>query len=167
MLKPTPRPIVERLAKEPGLIIEHVAKDYGVTLREAVEALPAEMRRFAHGSNFEDVMLDIARWGDVTLIIHSDDGVMEFSGPIPEGKIAQDYYNLAGSTGFHGHLRYKRCASIAFVERPFMSRTSAAVLFINTDGGIMFKVFVGRDENRELRQDQLKAFRDLAERVAP
>jgi putative heme iron utilization protein len=40
------------------------------------------------------------------------------------------------------------------------------VLFINTDGGIMFKVFVGRDETRELKQDQLKAFRDLAERTA-
>jgi putative heme iron utilization protein len=40
------------------------------------------------------------------------------------------------------------------------------VLFINTDGGIMFEAFVGCDENRELRQDQLKAFRDLAERTA-
>lgn len=91
---------------------------------------------------------------------------MEFSGTIPEGKVSQDYYNLAGSKGFHGHLRYKRCASIAFVERPTMGRASAAVLFINTDGGIMFKVFVGRDENRELKAEQLAAFRALADRTA-
>jgi putative heme utilization carrier protein HutX len=165
MLEGTQSPIAQRLAAEPGLIIEYAAKEYGVTLREAVEALPAEMRRFAPGDTFEEVMVDIARWGDVTLIIHSEDGVMEIGGPIPEGKVSQDYYNLPGSTGFHGHLRYKRCASIAFVKRPTMGRTSAAVLFINVDGGIMFKVFVGRDENRDLKQDQLKAFRNLAERT--
>ena len=165
MLERTQTALAQRLAQEPGLIIEQVAKEYGVTLRDAVEALPEPMRRFAPGDKFEAVMMDIARWGDITLIIHSDDGVMEFSGPVPEGKIAQDYYNLAGSTGFHGHLRYNRCASIAFVERPTMGRASAAVLFINTDGGIMFKVFVGRDEKRELKQDQLRAFHQLAERL--
>jgi heme iron utilization protein len=159
--------LAERLAEEPGLLLEQVAKDYGVTLRETIEALPVEMRCFAHGGTFEEAMIEIASWGDVTLIIHSEDGVMEFSGPIPEGKVAQDYYNMAGTTGFHGHLRHKRCASIAFVERPFMGRNSAVVLFINTDGGIMFKIFVGRDENRELRADQMEKFRALAQRIAP
>jgi heme iron utilization protein len=35
------------------------------------------------------------------------------------------------------------------------------------DGGIMFKVFVGRDEQRALRGDQLERFHALAERIAP
>ena len=36
----------------------------------------------------------------------------------------------------------------------------------NVNGGIMFKVFVGRDdEKRELLADQLAKFRALAERV--
>jgi len=34
-----------------------------------------------------------------------------------------------------------------------MGRLSASVLFLNIDGGIMFKVFVGRDEKRELLAD--------------
>ncbi|MFX8335565.1 hypothetical protein ABTL52_20150 [Acinetobacter baumannii] len=38
--------------------------------------------------------------------------------------------------------------------------------FVNTDGGIMFKVFVGRDEARALRADQLPRFRQLAARIA-
>jgi putative heme iron utilization protein len=50
---------------------------------------------------------------------------------------------------------------IAFVERPFMGRPSAAILFFNVDGEIMFKIFVGRDEKRELRADQLERFRAL------
>jgi putative heme iron utilization protein len=39
------------------------------------------------------------------------------------------------------------------------------IVFFNSDGGIMFKVFVGRDEKRELKADQLAAFRALAKRL--
>jgi putative heme utilization carrier protein HutX len=123
------------------------------------------MRRFTPGSTFVEVMSAVATWGEVTVIIHTDDGVMEFTGPVPEGKIAQSYYNLSGRTGFHGHLRYERCAGIAFVERPLFGRLSASILFFNKDGGIMFKIFVGRDEKRELLADQLSAFRSLADRL--
>lgn len=155
-----------KMTAEPGAIVETIAKEYGVTLREVVDALPAETRRFAPAAAFVEVMTDIAAWGEVTVIIHTDDGVMEFTGPVPEGKIAQNYYNLAGRTGFHGHLRHERCAGIGFVERPLFGRLSCSVLFFNTDGGIMFKVFVGRDETRALRQDQLERFRALAEQIA-
>jgi putative heme utilization carrier protein HutX len=155
----------EKMTAEPGAIVETVAKEYRVTLREVVEALPEANRRFAPGSAFAEVMTEVAGWGPVTLIIHTDDGVNEFTGPIAEGKIAQNYYNIGGSTGFHGHLRYERCASIAFVERPLFGRLSCSVLFINVDGGIMHKIFVGRDDKRELLVDQLAAFRKLADRL--
>jgi len=157
--------LTSKLAADPGMIIEKAAKEFGVSLRQAVEALPADTRRFAPGEGFVDAMNDIATWGHVTLIIHTDDGVMEFSGPIPQGTLGHGYFNLAGTTGFHGHLRHDRCAGIAFVERPLFGRLSASVLFLNVDGGIMFKVFVGRDEKRELLADQLAAFRALAERL--
>jgi putative heme utilization carrier protein HutX len=72
---------------------------------------------------------------------------------------------VPGSKGFHGHLRHERCAGLAFVERPFMGRLSVSILFFNVDGGIMFKIFVGRDDMRELKADQLAAFRALADRL--
>ena len=105
------------------------------------------------------------RSGEVTLIVHTDDGIMEFTGPIPPGEVGRGYFNLMGRTGFHGHLRHERCAGLAFMERPFMGRLSASIVFFNVDGGIMFKVFVGRDEKRELLADQLAKFRALAQRV--
>jgi putative heme utilization carrier protein HutX len=157
--------LVAVMAKDPGAIVETVAKEHGVSTRAVVEALPIEMRRFAPGSAFVEAMTDIAFWGDVTLIVHTDDGIMEFTGPIPKGEVGRGYFNLMGSTGFHGHLRHERCAGLAFVERPFMGRLSASVLFFNIDGGIMFKVFVGRDEARALREDQLARFRALAQRL--
>jgi putative heme utilization carrier protein HutX len=153
------------LATDPGAIVETVAKDHGVTPRAVVEALPAAMRRFAPASAFIDAMNDIATWGEVTLIVHTDDGIMEFTGPIPPGEVGRGYFNLMARTGFHGHLRHERCAGLAFLERPFMGRLSASILFFNVDGGIMFKVFVGRDEKRELLADQLAKFRALGERL--
>jgi putative heme utilization carrier protein HutX len=162
-----PTDLKSLLAADPGVIVERIAKEQDASLRQVVEALPLAMRRFAPADSFVPVMTEAAGWGDVTVIIHTDDGVMEFTGPIPEGKIAQGYYNLMGRTGFHGHLRHDRCADIAFVERPLFGRLSASILFFNLDGGIMFKIFVGRDEKRELRTDQLAAFRALADRVCP
>ncbi len=153
------------MAADPSVLFEDIAKQYGVMLRQVVEAMPRDMRRFAPGSTFADAMGDIARWGDVTVIIHSDDGVMEVSGPLREGSIARGYYTIPGPTGFHGHLRHERCAMIGFIERPFFGRPQASMLFFNVDGGVMFKVFVGRDDKRELLADQLAAFRALADRL--
>lgn len=157
--------LVRLLAENPGAIVEDVAKAQNVTPREVVEALPEAMRRFAPGTAFIAAMQDIGSCGDVTLIVHTDDGIMEFGGTVPAGEVGRGYYNIPGAKGFHGHLRHERCAGIAFVERPLMGRLSASVQFLNTDGGIMFKVFVGRDETRELKADQMEKFRALADRL--
>ncbi len=162
VLKPA---VARALAANPGVVIEAAAKEHGVTPREIVEALPAAMRRFAPAGAFIDAMNDIATWGEVTLIVHTDDGIMEFTGPIPPGEVRRGYFNLMGRTGFHGHLRHERCAGLAFLERPFMGKSSASVLYFNVDGGIMFKVFVGRDETRALRSEQLARFHALADRL--
>lgn len=153
------------MAADPGAIVETIARERGVSCREVVEALPPEMVRMAPG-DFIAAMGDIAGWGEVTVIVHTDDGIMEFTGEVPPGQVARGYYNLMSRTGLHGHIRHERCAAIGFVERPFMKRASASVLFFNADGGIMLKVFVGRDEAGNLRAQQLAAFRALAGRIA-
>ena len=153
------------MADNPGAVIEDVARQRKVTPRAVIEALPAEMVRLGAGGEFASAMQDIAAWGEVTLIVHTDDAIFEFTGAIPAGEIGRGYFNLMQPKGLHGHLRHERCAAIAFVERPFMGKPSAFIAFINVDGGIMFKVFVGRDEARALRQDQLERFNALAGKI--
>lgn len=155
------------MAENPGAVIEDVARQCRATPRAVIEAMPGEMRRLGPGSEFASAMQDIAEWGEVTLIVHTDDAIFEFTGTIPAGEIGRGFFNLMQPKGLHGHLRHERCAGIAFVERPFMGKTSAFAAFLNVDGGIMFKVFVGRDEARALRSDQLARFRALADRIAP
>jgi putative heme utilization carrier protein HutX len=154
-----------KVSENPGVVFEDAAREHNVAPRAVVEALPEEMRRFAPGSAFIEAMNDIAEWGDVQVIVHTEDGIMETGGPIPKGSVARGHFNLMGRTGFHGHLKHERCAAIAFVERPFMGRTSNLLIFINRDGGIMFKIFVGRDEKGQLKQDQVEKFRALADRL--
>ncbi|MCA6109945.1 heme utilization cystosolic carrier protein HutX [Bradyrhizobium cenepequi] len=155
------------MADNPGAVIEDVARERKVSPRAVIEALPGEMVRIGKGDEFTAAMQDIAEWGEVTLIVHTDDAIFEFTGSIPGGEIGRGYFNLMQPKGLHGHLRHARCGAIAFVERPFMGKSSAFIAFINIDGGIMFKVFVGRDETRALRSDQLQRFRLLADRIAP
>ncbi|MBR1222743.1 heme utilization cystosolic carrier protein HutX [Bradyrhizobium sp. U87765 SZCCT0131] len=150
------------MAANAGAVIEDVARERGVTARAVLEALPDGMARFGAGEAFAQVMQDIAQWGEVTLIVHTDDGIFEFTGPLPNGEVGRGYFNLMQPKGLHGHLRHTRCGGVAFVERPFMNKSSAFVAFLNVDGGIMFKVFVGRDEERQLKADQLERFRALA-----
>lgn len=164
-MRPTASDLRSYLAENPGAVIEDAARDYGVSPRTVIETLPSDMVKLREGGAFAEAMQDIAQWGDVTLIVHTADAIFEFTGPIPNGEISRGYFNLMQPKGLHGHLRHERCGAITFVERPFMGKSSAFVAFLNVDGGVMFKVFVGRDETRALRQDQLERFRALAERM--
>jgi heme iron utilization protein len=158
------------MAENPGAVIEDVARDRKVTPRAVLEAMPETMVRFGGGGDFVAAMQDVAQWGEVTLIVHTEDAIFEFTGAIPAGEIGRGYFNLmrpkGSKEGLHGHFRHERCAAVAFVERPFMGKSSAFIAFLNVDGGIMFKVFVGRDETRALRADQLQRFHALADRIA-
>jgi putative heme utilization carrier protein HutX len=154
------------MADNPGAVIEDVARDRKVTPRAVLEAMPEMLERFGPGSEFVAAMQDVAQWGEVTLIVHTDDAIFEFTGAIPSGEIGRGYFNLMQPKGLHGHFRHERCGGIAFVERPYMGKSSAFIAFLNVDGGIMFKVFVGRDETRALRGDQLQRFHALSDRVA-
>ncbi|MGP9814265.1 heme utilization cystosolic carrier protein HutX [Rhodopseudomonas sp. NSM] len=151
------------MADNPAAVIEDVARQRNVSPRDVIEALPPGMARLGPGDGFVPAMTDIATWGEVTLIVHTEDAIFEFTGEVPAGEIGRGYFNLMQPKGLHGHLRHDHCGAVAFVERPFMGKASAFVAFLNQSGGIMFKVFVGRDSNRELRADQLVRFRALAE----
>lgn len=43
-------------------------------------------------------------------------------------------------------------------------KRSCSVQFVNEEGAVMFKIFVGRNEDRSLKADQLARFEALRER---
>ncbi|HRO48844.1 MAG TPA: heme utilization cystosolic carrier protein HutX [Hyphomicrobium sp.] len=152
------------LADDPGGILEATASRHGLSLQDTVECLPADMWTRISGTHFVDVMRDLSEWGDVTVISHTKDAILEFEGPVPNGTLGHGFYNLGGGSGLSGHLRADNCKAIVFLRRPFMGKETLSVQFFNADGEAMFKIFVGRDESKKLKADQVKRFTQLETR---
>lgn len=156
----------EELAAKPDGVLEAVAAAHGLPLQRVVECLPDGMWKRIPGEHFIDVMQDIAGWGAITFIVHTRDAIVEVEGPLPGGTSGHGFYNLKGGSGLSGHLRAANCRAIVFLRRPFMGTETLSVQFFNADGEAMFKVFVGRDENRRLKAGQIERFAALEARYA-
>jgi putative heme utilization carrier protein HutX len=104
--------------------------------------------------------------GSGVFIVHTADGVFETACTIPPGSHGRGYFNIHGDSPLGGHLKIDRCAAIYFIDRPFFKRRSCSVQFVNGDGQAMFKVFVARDEAKNLKPDQLARFEKLRGTVA-
>lgn len=114
------------------------------------------------GEQAESLLRELATWGNTTTIVIHGGCVFEFKGPFPEGSIAQGYYNLSGPVpGFHGHLNLDAIAHIAFQDKLHRGRQSYAFNFQDKEGQNIFKVFLGRDEDGELIQEQVDAFKKI------
>jgi putative heme utilization carrier protein HutX len=157
-------PLHERLAKNPDGIVERIAREYGVSTLAVVESLPPAHRTMIKGELFADVMKELESWGEILFIVHTPDIVLECAGSIPPGTFGRGYYNIHGDSPIGGHIRAEACSRIVFLSRPFMGRQSMSIQFFNGDGEAMFKVFVRRDENRELKADQVAKFEAMRAR---
>ncbi|NLC22923.1 MAG: heme utilization cystosolic carrier protein HutX [Oxalobacter sp.] len=153
------------LKKNPGVILEGLAKSSGFSMAELIELLPQEMWQKTEGEHFVEIMQAIAMMGKITFVMHTADVVLEFSGILPTGEMGHGFYNLSYQSPLHGHLRASNCQSIYLVERPFMNKQTISVQFMNEAGDAMFKIFAGRDDNGEHMPEQLDALRSLFDRA--
>lgn len=155
--------IRQAIAEKPDGILEALAVQFAVPVQTVIECIPGDGVTRIDGSRFVDVLTDIAEWGDITFIVHTKDAIVEFSGPMPQGRIGHGMYNLqGGGAGLSGHLRPENCNSILLVRRPFMGMETMSVQFFNADGETIFKIYVGRDTEKKLKADQIERFDRLA-----
>jgi len=154
-------PLQQRLATNPDGILEDIARTYCVSTLDVVRALPEAHRTIVAGDRLETIFEAVTGWGSILFIVHTPDLVLECEGPLPPGTFGRGYFNLHGDSPIGGHIRASRCKEIAFVSRPFMGRESRSIQFFNLDGDAMFKIFVRRDEARNLIADQVARFDTL------
>ncbi len=82
-----------------------MARERKVTPRAVLEALPEWMVRHRCAAAISPPRCRISpQWGEVTLIVHTDDAIFESTGAIPAGEIGRGYFNLMQPKGLHGHL---------------------------------------------------------------
>ncbi|EGQ7794730.1 heme utilization cystosolic carrier protein HutX [Vibrio parahaemolyticus] len=150
------------LEQEPQLLPAAMAERLGVTEFDVVATLPQEMVAIAPGEQVQTILESLVGFGPVTTIVHSFGSIFEVKAPFPKGKVARGYYNLMGREGeLHGHLKLDNVKNIALVSKPFMGRESHYFGFFSECGGNIFKVYLGRDEKRELIAEQVTAFRAM------
>jgi heme iron utilization protein len=97
------QPLVERLAANSEGLLEHIARDYGVSTLEVVRNLPAEQGVIAPAEAFADIMQDITQWGEILFLIHNGDIVLECIGTLPPGSFGHGYFNIHGDSPIGGH----------------------------------------------------------------
>ena len=149
------------LAEKPDGVIEQIAAKADVTPAEILAVLPEGAAVVVPVDRWEPVWKDLTSWGDILMIVHTEDIVLEVEGSLPEGSEGHGWFNIHGDSPIGGHIRKERCVSIAFVDRGFHGRRSCSVWFMNAEGRAMFKVFVRRDKERTLLADQVIRFEAL------
>lgn len=147
-----------QLAENPDGVIEQIAKAYGVTTHTATKALPAKHRTCVPGTYLADLLEDLIGWGEVMLIINLGSLIAEIKTAIPAATPGRGYLNFHGEAPFGGHLKEDACSEIIFIDRPFFGRRSLSVQFFEDTGNCLFKVFVRRDEDKELVAEQAAKF---------
>src|SRR6185312_5685733 len=151
----------DALRENPDGVLEVIADAHSVAYRTVLDCLPRENATGASAQSFDRIWNDLTTWGQVAFIVHTADGVFETACTIPPGSHARGYFNIHGDSPLGGHLKIERCAAIYFVDRPFFKRRSCSLQFINGEGQAMFKIFVGRDADKNLKPDQLARFEAL------
>lgn len=152
--------VAQLIEQEPTLLPSAIAERLDVSEFEAVAALPEEMRAILPGDQAQTILEQLVGFGPVTTIVHSFGSIFEVKAPFPKGKVARGYYNLMGREGeLHGHLKLDNVKNIALVSKPFMGRESHYFGFFCQDGNNIFKIYLGRNEKRELIAEQVEQFK--------
>lgn len=152
--------VAQILEQEPKLLPAAIAEKLNISEFEAVSALPDEMIALVDGEQAQSILEGLVGFGPVTTIVHSFGSIFEVKAPFPKGKEARGYYNLMGREGeMHGHLKLDNVKNIALVSKPFMGRESHYFGFFCEEGNNIFKVYLGRNEKRELIESQVTTFK--------
>ncbi|MCZ7887666.1 heme utilization cystosolic carrier protein HutX [Agrobacterium salinitolerans] len=149
------------LAEKPDGVVEAIAAKAEVTPAEILAILPQGAAVSAAADRFDTIWNEMRGWGEVLMIVQTGDIVFEVPGHLPEGNESHGWFNIHGDSPIGGHIKKDNCAGITFVDRGFHGRRSCSVWFMNAAGSAMFKIFVRRDENKELRPEQLARFEAL------
>ncbi|KPF47045.1 heme utilization cystosolic carrier protein HutX [Rhizobium sp. AAP43] len=154
------------LAEKPDGVVEQIAAKAGVSPADILAILPEGAAITVPADKWAQIWSDLSTWGDILMIVHTEDIVLEVEGRLPDGSEGHGWFNIHGDSPIGGHIRTDRCVSIVFVDRGFHGRRSCSVWFMNGEGRAMFKVFVRRDEARALIEPQVERFEALRAQFA-
>lgn len=159
--------VAELFASNAKMSVYEAAKQLGVKEFDILKFRSDDEFKLVGGDKFDEVIADIATWGEVLFIKNTPEFIVEIKVNVHTGKRAQGFYNFhAEKLGdLSGHLRDDLIANIGFVSTKFMGMLGHSVHFYDKDGSVIFKIFVSRDELMRLNPEQSEKFLDLKARL--
>jgi putative heme utilization carrier protein HutX len=158
--------VAEMAANNPSQATGAMAKELGVSEMEVVRNLPDDMVKEVSKERFDEIIEDVSKWGDLTVIVQNESTILEVKASFPIGTYGHGYYNLKSKdTPIGGHIKADDLSAVFFVSKPFMGLESHSVQFFNKNGNAMLKLYLGRDENRVIIPEQIERFINLKNRL--
>lgn len=143
-----------------------LAKKLEVSEYEVLQNVPQEIAKAVDASKFDEVIEDISKWGKILMLKITPSFVIEIKDHMPLGTYGHGYYNLGGeNSSISGHLKVSDMDKIIFVSKKMRGRLSYSVVFYDKKGEHILKIFVTRDKEGELLENQVNAFIDLKNRL--
>ena len=159
--------ILKAIQDNPKQYPMFLAKDLGVSEWEVIKELGEESFTEIPIECFDTIMHEVSNWGMVTFIVSNDTVISETKGELPNGSYAHGYYNFENSTiGIGGHINKDSLNGIGFVSRPFMGLESLSIQFFDKTGKAMFKIYLGRDDKKQIIHTQKEKFLKLKENLS-
>ncbi len=154
----------ERVEQNPSVMTGALAQELGVKEVEIIRHLPEDMRVQVPAADFEALWTEMTSWEKITFLNISSGCILEVRGKLPKGKFGHGYFNLHDDTSpIGGHIIHDKIESIWLVSKPFFKLESHCILFFDTEGDLMFGVFLGRDDKKQLLEDVKQNFLRLRE----
>lgn len=139
-----------------------IAKELGVSEYLVLQNINEEMAKAVDASNFDKIIEDISTWGKILMIKITPSFVIEIKDYMPTGSYGHGYYNFdSKESSISGHLKVSDIDKIIFISKRHRGMLSHSVVFYNTDGEHILKIFVTRDEDSNLIPLQVEKFMAL------
>ena len=152
---------VVKAFEEEKKAIRTICAESGMTGIKVLEALNGRGSVRVFGK--EEVLplfKDLVGLGVMLVLVEHQGCVFEIKTHFPDGAEGHGYYNfkLEQETGISGHMDIKNISHVAVVSETFHNMESKNWWFIHENGEVMFKVYLGRNADRSLKENQLEVF---------
>lgn len=157
--------IEEILNQNPEISTLEIAQKLNVSEYEVLQNINTNIAKAVDGSKFDEIIEDISKWGKILMIKITPSFVIEIKDFMPTGTYAHGYYNFdSKNSSISGHLKVSDIEKIIFISKKHRGMISHSVVFYDKKGEHIFKLFVARDENKELIKEQVDKFISLKNR---
>jgi putative heme utilization carrier protein HutX len=158
--------VMEMVSKNPSQSTGAMAKELEISEMDVIRNLPEDMVKEVSKDRFDEIIAEVSTWGVLTVIVQNESTILEVKAPFPVGTYGHGFYNLQSKdTPVGGHIRTDDLSAVFFVSKPFMGLESYSIQFFNNNGNAMFKLYLGRDENRRIIQEHMERFIKLKNKL--